>query len=496
VGNGTFDPVELSEDRKREGCKMVFKPSYRPIARWTTALFRLMAAAPLLVGSGGCSQAATGKGNPADTLPQTVPDLSRDPRVGWLKSHAIPVRSVDPLDEDYSDLEPLKQIIGEARVVFLGEQTHYDALSFLAKTRLVKFLHEEMGFDVLAWESGIYEVNKAWESIENGEDVRVAVEQGIFPAWTMYEETRELFRYVEEASQTDRPLTLAGFDCQNSGTATKDFLLSDMKAFAKDVGLDTLLLAPGTPLAEGVETLGENWIIQRPAEFVAPDSSFLPALMDLQRRISSEASNADPLRTALWQQLVESLIAEVGRLEAQIQSNDTTITSEERDAAYRRMWRARDAQMARNLLWLAETYFQGHKIIGWVATAHAMRNRAEVSTDPRDPTKDLETMGHLVWKEMANEVYVLGFTAYDMSAFAEHPVTDQSPEVEFEELMHATGHEYAIVDFRNPAAGGEWLQEPLMSRPFGNASRMAVLPRIMDGIFFTRDWQPATRIGG
>jgi hypothetical protein len=40
---------------------------------------------------------------------------------GDLRRKARPIRSIDPSDEDYSDLEPLADAIGDARVVQLGE---------------------------------------------------------------------------------------------------------------------------------------------------------------------------------------------------------------------------------------------------------------------------------------------------------------------------------------------------------------------------------------
>ncbi|MGH9894114.1 MAG: erythromycin esterase family protein, partial [bacterium] len=66
------------------------------------------------------------------------------------------VRSIDPADEDFKDLEPLIKAIGSARVVQLGEPSHGAGSSFAAKARLIKFLHRRMGFDVVAWESGLY----------------------------------------------------------------------------------------------------------------------------------------------------------------------------------------------------------------------------------------------------------------------------------------------------------------------------------------------------
>ena len=80
-------------------------------------------------------------------------------RVAWLREHAVEVRSIAPLDEDFSDLAPLAAAIGGARVVQLGEASHGDGASFDAKARLVRFLHQQMGFDALAWESGFFDLS-------------------------------------------------------------------------------------------------------------------------------------------------------------------------------------------------------------------------------------------------------------------------------------------------------------------------------------------------
>lgn len=262
----------------------------------------------------------------------------------------------------------------------------------------------------------------------------------------------------------------------------------------KDVGLDTVALTPGTSLAEGFKTLGENWIPRGWDEFVAPDSLFLVALAELRERILSVASDADPRRTTLWIQLLESLSTEAPRIRASLVSNDSTVTTQERNAAFQRAFNVRDAQMAKNLLWLAGTRYPEHKIIGWLATAHAIHNGKEVDPRFENPYPDITRMGHWVWEALGDEAYVLGFTAYDMSAFEARPVSDQAEEVEFEELMNATGLEFAVVDFRQPLPGGEWLWEPMISRPIANGGMKAVWPRVLDGMFYTRDWRPATRI--
>ncbi len=60
-------------------------------------------------------------------LSLAIPVLAEEPappidpeRVCWVAEHAVAVRSIDPVDEDFSDLMPLVQTIGKARVVQLG----------------------------------------------------------------------------------------------------------------------------------------------------------------------------------------------------------------------------------------------------------------------------------------------------------------------------------------------------------------------------------------
>src|SRR5262245_11525127 len=67
----------------------------------------------------------------------------------WMAEHAVSIRSIDVKDDDFSDLEPLMAAIGTSRVVQMGEPSHGAGSAFAAKARLIKFLHQRMGFDVL-----------------------------------------------------------------------------------------------------------------------------------------------------------------------------------------------------------------------------------------------------------------------------------------------------------------------------------------------------------
>ena len=76
-----------------------------------------------------------------------------------LTSSFVDLRTLDP-EADLADLEPLAGIVGDARVVAIGESTHYSHEFYLLRHRLARFLVERLGFAAIAFESGFPE---AWQ---------------------------------------------------------------------------------------------------------------------------------------------------------------------------------------------------------------------------------------------------------------------------------------------------------------------------------------------
>jgi erythromycin esterase len=72
--------------------------------------------------------------------------------IDWLKKNAIPIKSVEA-GNGFADLQPLKRILADARVVGLGEATHGTREFFQFKRRMVEFLVREMNFNVFAIEA-------------------------------------------------------------------------------------------------------------------------------------------------------------------------------------------------------------------------------------------------------------------------------------------------------------------------------------------------------
>src|SRR5690606_37463529 len=71
------------------------------------------------------------------------------PQAAWLRSHAHPVALEA---ERFDDLEFLRPLLEGKRVVQLGENSHGVREYNLVKARIVRLLHQELGYDVIAFE--------------------------------------------------------------------------------------------------------------------------------------------------------------------------------------------------------------------------------------------------------------------------------------------------------------------------------------------------------
>ena len=70
----------------------------------------------------------------------------------WARSNAIPLASVEA-GHGFIDLEPLRAIIGDARIVSLGEATHGTREFFQLKHRLLEYCVSELGFTIFGIEA-------------------------------------------------------------------------------------------------------------------------------------------------------------------------------------------------------------------------------------------------------------------------------------------------------------------------------------------------------
>jgi len=85
----------------------------------------------------------------------------------------------------------------------LGEQSHGDGATFLAKGRLIKFLHQKMNFDVLVWEAGLFNCQEMGAAVRNAAvPIEDAIRLGIYPIWGSSAQVRPVFEYAQDTNKT------------------------------------------------------------------------------------------------------------------------------------------------------------------------------------------------------------------------------------------------------------------------------------------------------
>ena len=98
----------------------------------------------------------------------------------WIASSATRLSTLDPDSAQDADLEPLLDVIGDARVVALGESFHRGHEFFQLRHRVFRFLARRAGFTALVMESGFPDGLRldAWLQL-GGPGLRDALRTGV-----------------------------------------------------------------------------------------------------------------------------------------------------------------------------------------------------------------------------------------------------------------------------------------------------------------------------
>ncbi|MDE2982046.1 MAG: erythromycin esterase family protein [Gemmatimonadota bacterium] len=119
----------------------------------------------------------------------------------------------------HSDLGFLRGIVGDARVVSLGENTHGTRDFFEMKARVLRFLAEEMGFTAFAIEATWPEARRLDHYVRTGEGDAAELLSGLY-FWTWNTESvLEMIEWMRDHNEAGGDVGFHGFDMQYPGMA-------------------------------------------------------------------------------------------------------------------------------------------------------------------------------------------------------------------------------------------------------------------------------------
>lgn len=134
------------------------------------------------------------------------------------------------------DLEPLRQIIGKATIVSLGESIHTSGGYYETKHRLFRFLVEKMGFRAFAFESPWPNADRVAKYVATCDGTPEQALTGLFGVWQSTE-TRDLVQWMCDWNRTHPKkkdkLVFFGFDVQQP-----DQDATALFAFLERIGVD------------------------------------------------------------------------------------------------------------------------------------------------------------------------------------------------------------------------------------------------------------------
>jgi erythromycin esterase-like protein len=132
----------------------------------------------------------------------------------WVRKHAIPLQTVEA-GHGFDDLQPLAEVVGNARIVALGEATHGTREFFQLKHRLIEFLASQKGFTIFSIEANMPEAYRLNDFVLNGNGDPKQLLKGMY-FWTWdTEEVLDMILWMREFNRTGKGrIEFTGFDMQ------------------------------------------------------------------------------------------------------------------------------------------------------------------------------------------------------------------------------------------------------------------------------------------
>jgi erythromycin esterase len=381
-----------------------------------------------------------------------------------LGFEAHPIHSLT--SEQFEDLTFLKNILSNKRIVSLGESSHGVAEFSSMKVRLVKFLHEVLGFNLIAFESPFTACARADENVDTESPDKI-MKECLFSVWHT-EETVELFRYIGMVRAAGGDLHIAGFDIQDSslGKGTAEILEQTLEqgdasvisrvdyaeAQLTKLRKNQLPKEDGAQLAEAYNALGDSATEFAKMHTSGKESS--DRLAQFSREMSSRAALTNMLMTNLGSRL---------------------------------RFEIRDKAMAGNFEFLANSKYDTKKIIIWAHNTHIARHWP-VPDSPR-------MMGDWVHEKFGNTLYTVGILMGQGSATFNNRKIYQIPHPDGTILEGILRNEALPINFVDMSKIGrtsttEWMFNSILTRDWGT-TLISITPRAtFDGILYIDTVKP------
>lgn len=367
----------------------------------------------------------------------------------WIKANLVPLKSCEP-GKGFEDLQPLKSIVGDARVVALGEATHGTREFFQMKHRVLQFLVEEMGFNLFVFEANMPECYRVNDYVLHGKGDPAQALAGLhFWTWNteeVFEMIRWMRRYNEDPLHT-RKVQFRGIDMQ-----FPDIAVVDVEKYLKQVDPEAARM-----VREKLVPLATN----KSRPYPIPDTDLLPWLdtanavlagFDAHRQTYVSKSSVEGFEASRQNARILAQWAEMF-------SGPTFINE------------IRDRSMTENMQWVLQHEGPGAKAVIWAHNAHVQFS---------DSWMGDEFLGYRLRKKLGKDLVVFGFSFNEGGFQAKNSGSDDyalqgfqvppHPKATLDQAFASAGVPIFALDLRKiPLVGPirQWFQSPQTTRTIG-----------------------------
>ena len=397
--------------------------------------------------------------------------------LAWLREHARPLQSAVPTDSD-EDLAPLKEIVGDARIVALGEATHGTSEFFTIKHRIVRFLAEEMGFTIFSIEANMPEAYRMNEYVLTGEgDPKELLEGMYFWTWNT-QEVLDMILWMREYNASGQGvMQFTGFDMQYPAVA-----MEEVRAFVAKHDPNYM----GT-LDEAYDAVMKAY---QDSRVVRPKS-----IEEIETSRRAWRSGAERVFDGLTERQNTYKNAPASEVAWAIQNARLVVQGMNKELNKERS--VRDPSMADNVGWILEQN-PGARVILWAHNGHI--------TEKSSPYNSAVAMGDLLASRYGEDYLSIGFsfysgqyTAYRSGEGVGTSVIGPAPAGSVGDVFHALGLPFFMLDVRvaKQDERASWLVRPHEMRQIGAVAsrdgqtfREIVLTSEYDAVIFVDQMTP------
>lgn len=418
----------------------------------------------------------------------------------WLNGHAKILN--EPTSQTTEDLSFLKEAVQDKRIVVLGESTHGAKEMNQSKIRMIKYLHEEMGYDVIAFETGLGEAAAVQQNFDNLTATE-AMKQSLYPVWQTTE-LEQLFTYMKEQKEKGKPLTLAGFDMNL-------FYKSSFRSYAKE-WLQKVNPEVASEFDTAVSELIEldryynknkTYPYDRFKMEIQPViNKFEKVRMFIQNH-KSELIQVAPHPTFDVNLFEKSISIRIDAIKTHLDADMKVRGGISSPNLTDYSFYIRDQKMAQNFAWLTEMQYKNKNIIVWGHNYHIRKQNSKMILDF---TKVQQynyvgpNMMDYLPQRIKDQMYTIGVFAYSGSSWDDVnenviPVHNEHEEQSVEKIISTVGSPHVFVNLKGESNRPEtsWMFTPTAASYWGNKLKEEIMipTEQYDGILWLEKTTPS-----